>query len=66
MANIEKVSTSCHIFYLNLMLNHGYIDGTISEYQYPGTGTYEDPYIVSWIAGDLRNPLLFKDRTKWL
>jgi len=54
------------ISYLNLMLRHGYIDSTILEHQYPGTGTNQDPYLVTWILEDPRNPQLFKDSTKWL
>ncbi|KAM3075431.1 hypothetical protein ACMFMG_007581 [Clarireedia jacksonii] len=53
------------ISYLNLMLHHGCINSAISEYEYPGSGTLQDPYVVSWIPNDPRNPNLARDSTKW-
>ena len=60
---VEK--TSLPIPYSSLMLNHGYLDTKTATHVYPGSGTDQDPYIVGWIVGDPRNPLLFNDVTKW-
>jgi len=48
------------------MLDHGTLDPHTLAHQFPGSGTDQDPYIVGWTANDPRNPLLFKDRRKWL
>jgi len=50
----------------SLMLDHGILDPHTLAHQFPGSGTDQDPYIVGWTANDPRNPLLFKDRRKWL
>lgn len=60
----EKVSAT--IPRSRLMLDHGTLDPHTLEHRFPGSGTEQDPYIVGWTAHDPRNPLLFKDRTKWL
>lgn len=53
------------ISYLDLMLNHAYLNPAISRHHYPGAGTCENPYVVGWIPDDPRNPQRFRDSTKW-
>jgi len=60
----EKVSA--RIPRRSLMLDHGTLDAHTLAHQFPGSGTDQDPYIFGWTANDPRNPLLFKDRRKWL
>jgi hypothetical protein len=65
--DIEKASnTRSAISYRSLLLNHGYIDPTIASHLYPGSGTVQDPYLVSWLHNDPRNPQSFKDSAKWV
>ncbi|KAF7537384.1 hypothetical protein G7054_g3730 [Neopestalotiopsis clavispora] len=37
----------------------------ILEYDFPGYGTPEDPYLVRWIENDSANPMLFPKGKKW-
>jgi hypothetical protein len=37
----------------------------VLKWQYEGSGTEEDPYIVDWIDNDPRNPMLFPLWKKW-
>ncbi|RAH48808.1 MFS transporter [Aspergillus brunneoviolaceus CBS 621.78] len=47
-----------------MLLDQGAINEEILEFEYPGSGTEEDPYVVSWIPNDCRNPLLFSAARK--
>lgn len=38
----------------------------ILEYHFQGTGTRDDPYLVTWIENDAGNPLNFSTLKKWL
>ncbi|GAB7361118.1 hypothetical protein MBLNU230_g1153t1 [Neophaeotheca triangularis] len=37
----------------------------VANYPYPGKGTEDDPYVVSWIENDPRNPMLYSATKKW-
>ncbi|KAI1348975.1 polyamine transporter 3 [Xylaria sp. FL0043] len=37
----------------------------VTSYVYPGSGTEEDPYLVDWIPGDVKNPYDIATRMKW-
>ncbi|KAJ5666446.1 uncharacterized protein N7477_008894 [Penicillium maclennaniae] len=37
----------------------------VAQHPYPGSGTEEDPYAVTWIPNDPRNPMNFRNVTKW-
>ena len=37
----------------------------IIDYPFTGAGTEEDPYSVTWIPDDPRNPMLFSQLKKW-
>ncbi|PWY83605.1 bicyclomycin resistance protein [Aspergillus heteromorphus CBS 117.55] len=42
-----------------LLTDQGAITQEVLEFEFPGSGTEDDPYAVSWIPHDSRNPLLF-------
>ncbi|KNG80718.1 bicyclomycin resistance protein [Aspergillus nomiae NRRL 13137] len=42
-----------------LMTDHQVLTKEIVEYDYPGSGTKDDPFVVSWLNEDPRNPLQF-------
>lgn len=44
--------------YWRQILDQGAITHDVLNYNYPGSGTKEDPYVVSWIPNDPRNPML--------
>ncbi|OTB03604.1 hypothetical protein M426DRAFT_321524 [Hypoxylon sp. CI-4A] len=37
----------------------------VASYQYQGSGTEADPYVVKWIPDDPRNPMNFSPATRW-
>lgn len=37
----------------------------VANWKYEGSGTDEDPYVVSWIENDPRNPMLYSSLKKW-
>lgn len=48
-----------------LIVDQGAIDQKIVNAFYQGKGTEHDPFIVTWLADDPRNPLDFKIGAKW-
>ncbi|KAE8335788.1 hypothetical protein BDV24DRAFT_143072 [Aspergillus arachidicola] len=45
--------------YFRMLIDQGAITQDVLHFDYPGSGTEEDPYVVSWIPNDSRNPQLF-------
>jgi hypothetical protein len=37
----------------------------VQEWRYNGSGTEQDPYSVTWIEDDPRNPMLYSAVTRW-
>lgn len=37
----------------------------VEKYDFPGSGTEDDPYVVGWIEDDPRNPMLYSPMKKW-
>ncbi|PYI19529.1 MFS general substrate transporter [Aspergillus violaceofuscus CBS 115571] len=60
------MGTSSKIPYWQLVFDQKVVTPEIVDYPYDGAGTEESPYAVTWIPNDPRNPMNFKDRTKWL
>lgn len=48
-----------------LVTDQGVLTQEICDYPYPGSGTEDDPYIVTWIPDDPRNPMNAPAKTKW-
>lgn len=38
---------------------------TIIGHEYKGSGTDSDPYIVTWLPGDVENPFNYSSTYKW-
>ncbi|KAF5858359.1 hypothetical protein ETB97_004480 [Aspergillus alliaceus] len=45
--------------YFRMLIDQGAVTQDVLHFDYPGSGTEEDPYVVSWIPNDPRNPQLF-------
>ncbi|KAI9931943.1 hypothetical protein MW887_009444 [Aspergillus wentii] len=58
-------STPTKLPYWRLVVDQGIVTQEIIDYPYPGSGTDEDPYAVTWIPNDPRNPMLFSETKKW-
>lgn len=37
----------------------------VIHHPYAGSGTKEDPFVVTWIPADPRNPMLYSAKTRW-
>lgn len=57
---------SSKIPYWRMILDQKVVTDEIIDFPYDGSGTKDDPYVVSWIPGDRRNPMNFSSLTKWL
>lgn len=61
---IEPPATT-KIPYWRLVFDQRVVTQEIIDYPYPGAGTEENPYAVTWIPNDPRNPMLFSPVKKW-
>lgn len=52
--------------HFRLVLSQTYMTQDVIDYDYPGSGTQEDPYLVDWIPNDSKNPLKISIGMKWL
>lgn len=60
-----EVPARTKIPYWRLVTDQGVVTQEIIDYPYPGAGTEDDPYSVTWIPDDPRNPMLFSEVKKW-
>lgn len=51
--------------YWRLVFDQGVVTQEIMDYDYPGSGTEDDPYAVTWLPDDPRNPMNFSSVMKW-
>ena len=49
----------------SLVFNQTHVTKEVLEWNYKGSGTEEDPYVVEYIANDRRNPMNWTDTKKW-
>lgn len=57
--------TPKRISYWRKIIDQAGITAEVENHPYPGSGTEEDPYLISWIPNDPRNPMLFSVFAKW-
>lgn len=50
---------------VNLIFDNTRIDQAVENHDYPGSGTFEDPYVMNWIPDDTGNPLNWDKWLKW-
>ncbi|GIK00466.1 hypothetical protein Aspvir_004491 [Aspergillus viridinutans] len=62
---IEPVQPT-RIPHWRLLFDQGALTQEIIDYSFAGSGTEEDPYLVTWIDNDPRNPLEFSMTKKWV
>ncbi|CAN8104512.1 unnamed protein product [Discula destructiva] len=44
----------------------GLVPVDVLSYPFPGAGTVDEPYMISWVENDPANPLNFTKKRKWL
>jgi multidrug resistance protein len=66
MANtVDEAPQNTRIPLWRLVFDQGCITKIITDHNYRGTGTEEDPFEVSWLDNDIRNPMNFGIVFKW-
>lgn len=48
-----------------LLFDQGAVTQAVIDHPYPGSGKADDPYVITWIPNDPRNPQLLSDSFKW-
>ncbi|RMY86213.1 hypothetical protein D0862_10972 [Hortaea werneckii] len=51
--------------HLRQVIDQAGVTPEIENHHYEGSGTEDDPYVVSWIENDPRNPMLYSKVKKW-
>ncbi|KAF1956055.1 benomyl/methotrexate resistance protein [Byssothecium circinans] len=64
--NVDPESGRQGIPHFKLLLEQGTVTDEIVKWQYEGSGTEEDPYVVEWIENDPRNPMTWGKTKKWI
>lgn len=60
-----EAPASRKIPFWRLITDQGVVTQEIIDYPYPGSGTEEDPFVVTWLPEDPRNPMQFSAAKKW-
>lgn len=60
-----EAGTPQQIPHFRQVLSKSGITSEVRDWQYDGSGTAEDPYVVEWIENDPRNPMLYAESKKW-
>ncbi len=67
MANEKDVESGrpTRITHVKQVFDQAGVTPEVEKYEYKGSGTEEDPYVVTWIDDDPRNPMLYSSTKKW-
>ncbi|EED21472.1 MFS multidrug transporter, putative [Talaromyces stipitatus ATCC 10500] len=62
---MAETVTPTRIPFWRKVIDQAGVTPEVANYTYPGSGTKEDPYIISWIPNDPRDPMRFSKTAKW-
>lgn len=62
---LEASRAKTKIPYWRMVIDQAGVTPEVLAHEYPGSGTEEDPYLITWLPDDPRNPMCLRDRTKW-
>ncbi|KAI0100973.1 MFS general substrate transporter [Nemania sp. FL0031] len=62
----ERSKSYSGIPFWRMVITRASITPEVERFDYPGSGTVGDPFLVKWIPDDPRNPMVFGNGTKWL
>jgi len=65
-ADLESGKHPNHIPYWKLITDQSVLTQDVIDWEYEGSGTEEDPYVVDWIDNDARNPMTWGSSKKWV
>lgn len=60
-----QVAATNSVSWFRLVRDQACVTPEVENWQYEGSGTEEDPYVVVWIDKDPRNPMLLAQWQKW-
>jgi hypothetical protein len=60
-----KSSLPARIPHWRQIIDSAGITDDVKTWNYNGSGTEDDPYAVTWIENDPRNPMLYSNVTRW-
>lgn len=60
-----EAGRSGHISHFTRVLHQDALNDSIRDHPYKGSGTEEDPYVVSWLDNDPVNPQNYPLAVKW-
>jgi MFS family permease len=63
--NVAARPTPKRIPFFRQLIDHASITPEVEAWDYAGSGTDADPYVVTWIENDPRNPMLYPALWKW-
>ncbi|KAJ5605422.1 amino acid transporter [Penicillium lagena] len=63
-SRVNKAMFARSIPFWRLITDQGVITQDVLDHPYPGQGTEQDPFVISWIPDDPRNPMEFSLRRK--
>jgi len=63
--DIEEVPSKTRIPHWRLIIDRTRITDAVTNHRYEGSGTEDDPFIVTWIQNDPGNPMEFTTFKKW-
>lgn len=55
----KDIQLPTHISFWRLLIDQRVVTREVLDHHYEGSGTDEDPYVVSWLPIDARNPMQF-------
>jgi hypothetical protein len=62
----ESLGGTRWIPHWRLIIDQGVTTPEIEKWNYEGNGTEDDPYAVTWIDDDPRNPMTWRGSYKWM
>jgi multidrug resistance protein len=65
MEKDHESGRSGRIPHVQRVFNQGVLNNDIINYPYRGSGTENDPFLVTWIENDPVNPMNYSDAMKW-
>lgn len=65
MEKDHESGRSGRIPHVQRVFNQGVLNNDIINYPYRGSGTENDPFLVTWIDNDPVNPMNYSDAMKW-
>ena len=62
---VAETTTPTRIPHWRQVLDSAGITNEVKAWNYSGSGTEDDPYAVTWIDNDPRNPMLYSNHKRW-